>query len=34
MGGDRFAATTIVLPHGIFYGHVDLAEDPANIVTS
>lgn len=32
LGGDRFAATMIVLPHGLFYGHVDLAEDPADIV--
>ena len=32
LGGDRFAATMILLPHGLFYGHVDLAEDPADIV--
>ena len=33
LGGDRFAATMIVLPHGLFYGRVDLAEDPADIIT-
>jgi hypothetical protein len=33
LGGDRFAATMIVLPHGLFYGRVDLAEDPAGIIT-
>lgn len=33
LGGDRFAATMIVLPHGLFYGHVDLAKDPADIIT-
>ncbi|WP_182644828.1 sucrase ferredoxin [Dietzia natronolimnaea] len=33
LGGDRFAATMIVLPHGLFYGRVDSAEDPADIVT-
>ena len=33
LGGDRFAATMILLPHGLFYGRVDLAEDPADIIT-
>ena len=33
LGGDRFAATMIVLPHGLFYGRVDLAVDPADIIT-
>ena len=33
LGGDRFAATMLVLPHGLFYGRVDQAEDPADIVT-
>ncbi len=33
LGGDRFAATMIVLPHGLYYGRVDAAEDPADIVT-
>lgn len=32
LGGDRFAATMIVLPHGLFYGRVDSAQDPAGIV--
>ncbi|AVZ41003.1 MULTISPECIES: sucrase ferredoxin [unclassified Dietzia] len=32
LGGDRFAATMIVLPHGLFYGRVDLAENPADII--
>lgn len=32
LGGDRFAATMIVLPHGLFYGRVDQAQDPADIV--
>ncbi|WP_108849028.1 sucrase ferredoxin [Dietzia lutea] len=32
LGGDRFAATMIVLPHGLYYGRVDLAEDPAGLV--
>ena len=33
LGGDRFAATMLVLPHGLFYGRVDQAEDPAGIIT-
>ena len=33
LGGDRFAATMILLPHGLYYGRVDAAEDPADIVT-
>lgn len=33
LGGDRFAATMIVLPHGFYYGRVDSAADPADIVT-
>ncbi|PAY24725.1 sucrase ferredoxin [Dietzia natronolimnaea] len=33
LGGDRFAATMLLLPHGLYYGHVDLAADPADIVT-
>ncbi|MBB1039822.1 sucrase ferredoxin [Dietzia sp. DQ11-44] len=32
LGGDRFAATMLVLPHGLFYGRVDQAQDPADIV--
>src|SRR5699024_10210196 len=31
--GGRFAATMIVLPHGLFYGRVDMATDPADIIT-
>lgn len=33
VGGDRFAATMILLPHGLSYGRVDEAADPAGIVT-
>ena len=33
LGGDRFAATMIILPHGLYYGRVDSAADPADIVT-
>lgn len=33
LGGDRFAATMLVLPHGLFYGRVDQAEDPADIIS-
>lgn len=33
LGGDRFAATMIVLPHGLYYGRVDTAADPADIIT-
>lgn len=32
VGGDRFAATMILLPHGLSYGRVDEAADPAAIV--
>ncbi|KAA0919849.1 sucrase ferredoxin [Dietzia sp. ANT_WB102] len=32
LGGDRFAATMLVLPHGLYYGRVDQAQDPADIV--
>lgn len=32
VGGDRFAATMILLPHGLSYGRVDAAADPAAIV--
>lgn len=32
VGGDRFAATMIVLPHGLSYGRVDSIADPAAIV--
>ncbi|AZG43789.1 sucrase ferredoxin [Gordonia insulae] len=32
LGGDRFAATMLVLPHGLCYGRVDSAPDPAELV--
>ncbi|MEE4023095.1 sucrase ferredoxin [Gordonia sp. PKS22-38] len=32
LGGDRFAATMLVLPHGLCYGAVDSADDPAEII--
>ncbi|MXP21203.1 sucrase ferredoxin [Gordonia sp. HNM0687] len=32
LGGDRFAATMILYPHGLSYGAVDSADDPAAIV--
>ncbi len=32
LGGDRFAATMLVLPHGLCYGRVDSHSDPAAIV--
>jgi hypothetical protein len=32
LGGDRFAATMIVLPHGLYYGRVDGADEPADLV--
>ncbi|MGC4934810.1 sucrase ferredoxin [Gordonia sp. DT30] len=32
LGGDRFAATMLVLPHGLCYGRVDSATDPAGLV--
>ncbi|GAB92154.1 sucrase ferredoxin [Gordonia rhizosphera] len=32
LGGDRFAATMLVLPHGLCYGRVDSHDDPAAIV--
>lgn len=31
LGGDRFAATMIVLPHGLCYGRVDSAADPVAV---
>ncbi|KAA0025033.1 sucrase ferredoxin [Antrihabitans cavernicola] len=31
LGGDRFAATMLLLPHGLYYGRVDSAE-PAELV--
>ncbi len=30
LGGDRFAATMVILPHGLCYGRVDLAPDPTS----
>ncbi|NLG54325.1 MAG: sucrase ferredoxin [Rhodococcus sp.] len=32
LGGDRFAATMILLPHGLYYGRVDSAVNPADLV--
>ena len=32
LGGDRFAATGLLLPHGLCYGRLDTATDPASIV--
>lgn len=32
LGGDRFAATMVVLPLGLCYGRVDAATDPAELV--
>ena len=32
LGGDRFAATGLILPHGLCYGRLDTAVDPASIV--
>lgn len=32
LGGDRFAATMLVLPHGLCYGRVDSATDPAMLI--
>ncbi|MCH5641465.1 sucrase ferredoxin [Gordonia sp. ABSL49_1] len=32
LGGDRFAATMIVLPHGLCYGRVDTAADAADLI--
>ncbi|WP_188586597.1 sucrase ferredoxin [Gordonia jinhuaensis] len=32
LGGDRFAATMMLLPHGLCYGRADSADEPANIV--
>lgn len=32
VGGDRFAATMLVLPHGLCYGRVDSVADPADII--
>ncbi|MFW0792971.1 sucrase ferredoxin [Gordonia sp. CPCC 205515] len=32
LGGDRFAATMLVLPHGLSYGRVDTSPDAAAIV--
>ncbi|MGV9710111.1 sucrase ferredoxin [Gordonia sp. NPDC003424] len=32
LGGDRFAATMLVLPHGLCYGRVDTAVDAADLV--
>lgn len=32
LGGDRFAATMIIFPHGLCYGAVDSVDDPALIV--
>ena len=32
LGGDRFAATMILLPHGLYYGRVDAADDPTDLV--
>lgn len=32
LGGDRFAATMLILPHGLYYGRVDEAPDPADLV--
>ncbi len=29
LGGDRFAATLVLLPHGLYYGRVDDASGPA-----
>ncbi|WP_291525538.1 sucrase ferredoxin [Branchiibius sp. NY16-3462-2] len=34
VGGDRFAATMILLPHGLSYGRVDSVDDPASIVAA
>jgi hypothetical protein len=33
LGGDRFAATMIILPHGLYYGRVDAAHEPADLVS-
>ncbi|MYR05290.1 sucrase ferredoxin [Gordonia sp. SID5947] len=32
LGGDRFAATMLILPHGLSYGRVDSSDDPAALV--
>ncbi|QTI67488.1 sucrase ferredoxin [Gordonia polyisoprenivorans] len=32
LGGDRFAATMLVFPHGLSYGRVDTAPDPAMVI--
>lgn len=32
LGGDRFAATMLVLPHGLSYGRVDTAPDAVDLV--
>ncbi|MGV9479606.1 sucrase ferredoxin [Gordonia aichiensis] len=32
LGGDRFAATGLILPHGLCYGRLDTATDPATVV--
>lgn len=32
LGGDRFAATMVLFPHGLCYGRVDSASDPAELV--
>ncbi|MGC4959841.1 sucrase ferredoxin [Gordonia sp. DT101] len=32
LGGDRFAATMLVLPHGLSYGRVDSSDDPAALI--
>lgn len=34
LGGDRFAATMLLLPHGLCYGRVDTTDDPAGIVAA
>lgn len=32
VGGDRFAATMLLFPHGLCYGRVDSAPEPADII--
>ncbi|MGV9826307.1 sucrase ferredoxin [Gordonia sp. NPDC003429] len=32
LGGDRFAATMLIMPHGLSYGRVDTVADPATLV--